>query len=365
MIVSVLCPSSPFPNGGVAGIIGFANALAARGHEVHLVHAELLGTRIAGLDELGWIRLDERLVHHLECEPHEVDIPGSEVVLGFEDRLPDHLGEPALFIQAYRILPEAIERELYGRAVPKLCTSSWLRAVAIHLGNPPAQTHLVPYGIDHDKYRVSTPPADRPRRICMLVNRHPLKRHALGLDALDRVRRADPSVEVVTFGTGPRPRRLDDRVTYVENPSQAVLVDEIYDRSSIFLQTPQLEGFGLAPVEAMACGCALVTTDNGGSWDYAIEGRTAAVVAPDAGAIAATIGALLDDDERRIGLATGGLEHVRRFTWAESGRILEDVLRRYLADPGAGRQEVVRRYDERLVIDAHDVGDAPVPAPSG
>jgi glycosyltransferase involved in cell wall biosynthesis len=354
MIVTVLSPSAPVPMGGVSGIIDFANALSRRGHEVHLAHVDLLDSHVDGPEDLAWCPIDDAVTQHYGREPHELDIEGSVAVVGFDDRLPAHLGEPAMFVQAYRILPPEVERVIYRTPVPKLCTSSWLRQVAIRLGNPAAQTFHVPYVLRTEKYRASTPLADRPKRVCMLLSRHPLKNASLGLDALDDVRRLDPSVEVVVFGVGPRPRRLPDAVEYRTDPSQATLVDEIYDRSAIFVSPAHLEGFGLAALEAMACGCVLVTTDNGGSWDYAVDGETAAVVAGDREAMAARILDLLADTDARVAMAEAGMARAGRFTSDESGRILEDVLTTYLADPPALRRPVPDRYDEVPILSPHD-----------
>jgi glycosyltransferase involved in cell wall biosynthesis len=96
------------------------------------------------------------------------------------------------------------------------------------------------------------------------------------------------------------------------------------------------EGFGKTPLEAMACGAALVTTDNGGSRDFAHDGETALVSAPgDPIALSANVLSLLGDDERRIGLAMRGQRLASGFTWDRSVRALAAVLEDYVADGGS------------------------------
>src|SRR5690606_25810580 len=158
------------------------------------------------------------------------------------------------------------------------------------------------------------------------------KRAELAIEVLARVKAQEPDVEVVAFGAIRPEAGLPDWITFVQQPPVEQLVDEIYNTSRVFLCTSYVEGFGLANVEAMACGAALVTTDTGGSRDYARHGATA-LVAPYRAVdmLSRHVLALLDDDDRRVALARAGRDHVRRFDWDRSGEMLEEFLERYLA----------------------------------
>lgn len=110
----------------------------------------------------------------------------------------------------------------------------------------------------------------------------------------------------------------------------------------IFLQAAGVGGLGLPVFEAMTCGAALVTTDNGGSRDYALQGRTALVAGqgtrssrpPDwskesSAEIARAMAALIDDETTRIRLAVAGAEHLRSiFDWGRCTRLTEELLMR-------------------------------------
>ena len=68
-----------------------------------------------------------------------------------------------------------------------------------------------------------------------------------------------------------------------------------------------LRGLGPAGVEAMACGAALVTADNGGSRDCAIDGETALVVLPrQPDQIAAAVIRLIEDEALQLRIAGDG-----------------------------------------------------------
>jgi glycosyltransferase involved in cell wall biosynthesis len=88
----------------------------------------------------------------------------------------------------------------------------------------------------------------------------------------------------------------------------------------------------MCAVEAMACGCALVTTANGGSADYAVDGETALVCGPDTEKLAEAVVRLVTDDDLRVRIAENGCRFVERFRWGASAerltRVAVDALNR-------------------------------------
>jgi glycosyltransferase involved in cell wall biosynthesis len=144
----------------------------------------------------------------------------------------------------------------------------------------------------------------------------------------------------VVFGIAEPPDALPGDVEFLEYPLHQELADGVYNRSRIFLQTSFREGFGFTAVEAMACGAALVTTDNGGSQDYAIRDRTAWVVPPgDAAGLADGIVTLLEQPDRRCAIVDAGKSLVRGFDWDVGAKQLAAHLADYVADPPRFRAE--------------------------
>ena len=84
----------------------------------------------------------------------------------------------------------------------------------------------------------------------------------------------------------------------------------------------------MPPMEAMACGAALCTYDNGGSRDYAIDGRTALVAARrDVEGLARALARLAEDVELRGRIASEGREWVTtRFDWERASERFESLL---------------------------------------
>jgi glycosyltransferase involved in cell wall biosynthesis len=113
-------------------------------------------------------------------------------------------------------------------------------------------------------------------------------------------------------------------------------VQALLNDTSIFVQSSTAEGFGLTAVEAMLCGAALVTTDCGGSRDYAFHDHTALVSAPrDADQLADHALALLDDAPRRVRIAEAGNREARGFTWERAASEFEAALYKIVENPQA------------------------------
>jgi glycosyltransferase involved in cell wall biosynthesis len=191
-------------------------------------------------------------------------------------------------------------------------------------------------GLDHELFSARTPAADRAFDVAMLHNVHPTKAWNVGFAALREAKRRVPDLRAVVFGVDRTGEVLDDWIDFRLSPDQPTLAREVYNATRVFVQSSKHEGFGFTAVEAMACGAALVTTDNGGSRDYAVHGETAWVVPPgDHQGLADGIEALVTDERRRSRLAAAGERAVRRFDWAEGAATLEAHLERYVADPAA------------------------------
>ena len=93
----------------------------------------------------------------------------------------------------------------------------------------------------------------------------------------------------------------------------------------------------------MARGAALVTTDNGGSQDYAIADDTALVVPPkEPQLLAAAVNRLFEDPVLRNGLAERGYAFIQQLRWETSADTLECVLqgRINVNSPGSTRNPV-------------------------
>jgi glycosyltransferase involved in cell wall biosynthesis len=321
--------------GGVTALYEYANGLSRRGHDVHITHAEFWGRPgIASLDELRWFDFAPGITHHF-CQG-AITLPPADVIFGTGGD-PDN-GLPVLLIQGFEMFPKEMERAVFRTPCLKICVASWLREAGMQYGVPPDHVVYVPMGIDHDVFRMRTPLDDRRFHLGMLYSPHMAKGWVPGRKALELVRARRADTRAVIFGTESPPEALPAWITFVEDPDRDALARGIYNECRVFVQPSLYEGFGFTAVEAMACGCALVTTDNGGSRDYARPGETALLAEPgDVEGMARQIERLLADDDGRTRLARAGNAFVQRFQWDRAAELLEAELERYVADPDAVR----------------------------
>ncbi|HEU5318270.1 MAG TPA: glycosyltransferase family 1 protein [Chloroflexota bacterium] len=84
------------------------------------------------------------------------------------------------------------------------------------------------------------------------------------------------------------------------------------------------EGFGMDPLEALACGAPVVCSDRSSLPE--LMGDAALLVDPDApGALAAALRRVLADDALRADLAARGPAQAARFTWQRTARETEEA----------------------------------------
>ncbi len=312
-------------------IYEFANALAGRGHEVHFIHGPKWPNRVDAVEKVPF-RFDGSVQHHFVDSLDDPSLPDGDVVFA---PAPARLGQPAVLAQGFRLIGPEWDRATFRAPAPKICVAGWLVDVGRSFGVPEEQLVHVPMGIDHDLFAVRTPSDQRDIDVATLYHPSREKGWDVARAALAKLAERRRGLRAVVFSlAGPPPEPLPDGVELVLDLDQRGLADRVYNAAKVVVQASYHEGFGLVALEAMACGAALVTTDCGGSRDYAKPGETAYVVAAgDDTGIAEGTDALLTRDDLRQTLASAGARYADGFNWDRSGELLEAFLVRYLADP--------------------------------
>jgi glycosyltransferase involved in cell wall biosynthesis len=284
--ITFLCPHLRIA-GGVRAILTYADRLAGRGHAVEVVvpaggwlAARRAAWRGQGPDWLPSFRPRVRWVARWQ----PARLPGGDVLVATAWQsappvaaAPARCGAKFYLVQHYESLyhgsPEAVDAT-YRLPLRKIVISTWLRDVMRERFRSDAEVLVTP--VDRTLFhRVPTAPDTSRPRVLMLHHEYTWKGVADGLEAVAQARRRAPSLWLVGFGVKPPRAPLGYDEFHTDPPQDRLKV--IYSGSDIYLCPSWDEGLGMPAMEAMACGAALVTYDNGGCRDYARDGETALV----------------------------------------------------------------------------------------
>lgn len=218
-----------------------------------------------------------------------------------------------------------------------LAISEHTRSEAVRvLGLDPERVVTVPLGIDAERFMPSRgrgPYANRAPYFLHIGGRNANKNQTTLLQAYARVRDQLPEHELLLAGPWSKPEldwlagekeRLGaatiHHVGYVAEDALASL----YGNAAAFVFPSLAEGFGFPVLEAMACGAPVITSNCSSLPEVA--GDAAVLVDPrDAEALARAMIAVVRDP--LPGGLERGIEHARRFTWAETARRTWELLR--------------------------------------
>ncbi|MBI5302844.1 MAG: glycosyltransferase family 4 protein [Chloroflexi bacterium] len=135
----------------------------------------------------------------------------------------------------------------------------------------------------------------------------------------------------------PDPRRIareanlpDDAIQYLGWVNEADK-PALYSRAGAFVFPSLYEGFGLPPLEAMACGTPVLAS-NASSLPEIIGDAGILLEPNDARAWADALRAVLADETRRATMRERGIAHARKFSWR---RAAEETLAVYTTVVGA------------------------------
>ena len=307
MRIGVLC----YPTSGGSGVVAteLGAALAARGHEVHVVSYRL-PFRIGPASDR----------YHF----HKVEIPVYPLFefpsygLAAAARMAKVVDEHGLdILHVHYAYPHAVSaylaRRMSGRRNLKIVTtlhgtdialvrqdesfasltkfgilesdavtavSAFLRRTTRTWFDLRKPIEVIPNFVDSKRFKPAGVREPGPFRIVHVSNFRPVKR---SLDAVKafRIVAQKHDARLKMIGVGPevkeakalaRRLRVADRIEFTGEERQ---VETALASSDLLLSTSEFEGFGLAPLEAMAVGLPVVATRAGGISEVVEEGVTA------------------------------------------------------------------------------------------
>jgi glycosyltransferase involved in cell wall biosynthesis len=340
------------PSGGFKVVYEYASRLQERGHQVSVVHPRSIEPlnefkdrvkrrlwsfrlRLKHRPLIPWIDIHPEVRLVLVPDLREEFIPDGDAIFAtayetafWVNSYGGRKGRGFYLIQSYESWsgPDDRVRQSWLLPLRKVVISQWLMNIARSYGEE-GRTDYIPIGLDFSRFRITTPIEQRNTpRVGMLAHLNEIKGTKDGISALEMVRTEIPGLQATLFGSHQRNAEIPEWIEYVRQPSQERLVD-IYNSCQVFLNPSWMEGWGLTAAEAMACGCALVSTANGGVNEFAANGEStllAPVKAP--GELAGKLLRALRNENLRRRLAGKGCEQIQQFTWDRAVSSLEKLL---------------------------------------
>lgn len=102
----------------------------------------------------------------------------------------------------------------------------------------------------------------------------------------------------------------------------------LYNVADLYVFTSLYEGFGLSPLEAMACGTPVICSNRSSLPE--VVGDAGILLDPTPEKIAGSISTVMNDSYFRRKLSARGIEQAARFSWDRTASMTQDVYRRVL-----------------------------------
>ena len=237
-----------------------------------------------------------------------------------------------------RFVPKSIKRASAVVAV----SSSTKQQIIDHYGTPADKISIASPAIDHSQYKPST--AGEIEQITknykiqgsyiLFLGTIEPRKNIVGL--LEAYAALPESLQkshqlVLAGGKGwldenimSLVNKLGDRVVqtgYFQDADKAAL----YSGASVFVYPSFYEGWGMQPLEAMACGTPVITSDNS-SLPEVVGDAAILINANDTSAIAGAMQRVLTDEELAAELRQKGFDRAKASSWTASASAMKRVI---------------------------------------
>jgi glycosyltransferase involved in cell wall biosynthesis len=208
-----------------------------------------------------------------------------------------------------------------------------------HLACSPERIRVVLYGLDHQLFHPVKPTEDFRKRyqltsdqryILYVGSENPRKNLPRLLEAFAKLRPKFPDLIMIKVGSPEyisghhqllemiQKLGLADAVRFIDHPSQPDLV-AFYSAADLFVFPSLAEGFGMPPLEAMACGAPVVCS-NAASIPEVVGDAAIQVNPYEIDSWVENIEYVLSNDRLRQELRVRGLERAAQFSWEQNAR---------------------------------------------
>lgn len=231
-----------------------------------------------------------------------------------------------------------LARMIYGRVFVKWLAKRQDQIIAIStntatdiqrfLGIPLERQRLILNGLDHRRFHPAPAPSfpglEQPYFLYISRLEHPAKNHVRLIEAFNQFKAKTGSPWLLALGgsdwhgaehihAAAAASPFADDIRFLGFVKDADLPD-LYRSAAAFVYPSLFEGFGMPPVEAMACGCPVISSAAGSLAE--VIGNAARVIDPESvDSLLQALQALHSSPTTRRRLVDAGLRNAQRFNW--------------------------------------------------
>lgn len=259
----------------------------------------------------------------------EVVIASAWVTAFDVSRLSCEKGRKVYFIQGYEVWDnKKLGLQSYSLPLQKIVIAEWIKAKLVSDCKCEVdEISVVNNGIDVDKFNNHNKVYRDNKNLKCLMLDHKLQRKGVkqGIEAFKKAKELLPDISLIMFGMS-KSSSVPKGVCYYQDPTQETLI-ELYREADVFIFPSLEEGWGLTPLEAMACKCAVVGTKVGCMLDIGRNGEN--VMLSDPGDIDGMVNNLvqvLSNIELRKKLSEEGYITAKKLNWERATELLIKTL---------------------------------------
>lgn len=236
-------------------------------------------------------------------------------------------GEKYYFIQDFEnwcVSSEYVENT-YKLNMKKIVVSNWLKEKVLSI-NQNDRVYCVSNSINTDIFKVREEMNRSLHSIIFQYRSNEAKGCRYAIEVIDKLKEVYKDLEVTIISNEQKNNTIPEWCRYYFNVSP-LEVSKLNNQAKVFICTSVEEGFGLPGLEAMACGCAVVSTNYKGVYEYAVDGENA-LLSPirNVDLMVNNIIKLFEDEQLRKKIIEKGIKTGKERSLDKSAQKFEKIL---------------------------------------
>ncbi|MFZ2499808.1 glycosyltransferase family 4 protein [Methanosarcina sp.] len=214
-----------------------------------------------------------------------------------------------------------------------------------HLGYPENKISIVYPAVDHDIYYVKRDREiikklgilDTHKVILYVGSEQPRKNVPFLLEAISQLKKRIPEIKLLKIGNSQVPGAREKLLELIETlglQEEVIFVGYVsenditkyYNAADLFVYPSLYEGFGMPPLEAMACGTPVVTS-NVTSLPEVVADAAITIDPHEVNAFVEAMYNVLTDEKLRENMIDKGLKRAQLFNWERSAEEMHRVYK--------------------------------------